>query len=63
MLRLIGILIMGGYFYSVISNCFLSKSKALKGSGTATASQRLGFYGLSAAIVLFGVLPSCFWAY
>lgn len=54
---LIGVLIMGGFMYSVIGNCFLSKTKPLKPSTLPTASQRFGFYALAFAIIAFGVLP------
>jgi NADH-quinone oxidoreductase subunit M len=57
LLPLVGILIMAGYFYSVISRSILSKSRPTKASGSPMLSERLGFYGLSIAVIVFGILP------
>jgi NAD(P)H-quinone oxidoreductase subunit 4 len=54
---LVAILLSGAYFYSIISNCFLSRSRPSARDGLATVSQRFGLYALSAVILVSGVLP------
>ncbi len=54
---LIGVLLMGAYFYSIISGSIISKARPLKPNGTAFPSERFGFYALSIAVVVFGILP------
>ena len=57
LLPLIAVLIMGGFFYVVISNCLLSKIRPLKASGMPSMPERFGFYALSIAVLAFGVFP------
>lgn len=57
LIPLIAILIMGGYLYTVISSCFLSRDKPLKAGSPLPFAQRLGLYSLSASLIIFGVLP------
>ncbi|MDE1865333.1 MAG: NADH-quinone oxidoreductase subunit M [Candidatus Micrarchaeota archaeon] len=57
LLPLVGILVMGGYFYHIISRCFLSRSRPTKAGGSPDITERFGFYALSVLIVLVGVLP------
>jgi proton-translocating NADH-quinone oxidoreductase chain M len=57
LISLAAVLVMGGFFYVVMTNCLLSKNKQSKGSGSATMSERLGLYALSGAIIVFGLMP------
>jgi NADH-quinone oxidoreductase subunit M len=57
LLPLAAVLLMGGFFYVVISNCLLSKSRPLRAIGRPSVPERFGFYALSAAVIAFGVLP------
>lgn len=57
LLPLGAVLLMGAFFYMLIGNSLLSKNRPLKAAGIATVSELFGFYALSAAIILFGLMP------